>query len=206
LAFGLSIGLAIREALHLANIAAGVVVGKVGTAPILKPELLAALTQAETQQQSDKICTHEQAVTRSQAWQAQGETVVFTNGCFDLLHAGHVTYLEQARMLGDKLILGLNTDASVKKLKGDNRPVIHEADRARVLAALEAVDAVVLFEEDTPLDLIKILKPQVLVKGDDYAEKDVVGGAEVKSWGGKVALIPVVPGRSSSRIIEKLAP
>jgi D-beta-D-heptose 7-phosphate kinase/D-beta-D-heptose 1-phosphate adenosyltransferase len=116
-----------------------------------------------------------------------------------------VTYLEQARRLGDRLIVGLNTDASVKRLKGENRPVIHEADRARVLAALEAVDAVVLFDEDTPLKLIQNIKPQVLVKGDDYAEAEVVGGTEVKSWGGQVALVPVVPGRSSSGIIEKLA-
>ncbi|MFM9913583.1 MAG: D-glycero-beta-D-manno-heptose-7-phosphate kinase [Methylophilaceae bacterium] len=205
LAFGMSAGLSPHDALHLANIAAGVVVGKIGTAPILKAELLATLSQAESQQQADKICSRDQAVIRSQVWQAQGVKVVFTNGCFDLLHAGHVTYLEQARKLGDKLILGLNTDASVRKLKGENRPVIHEADRARVLAALEAIDAVVLFDEDTPLALIKAVKPQILVKGDDYAEADVVGGEEVKSWGGKVALIPVVPGRSSSGIIEKLA-
>lgn len=205
LAMGMAISMPVIEALHLANVAAGIVVGKVGTAPVARAELLAVLSQAETQQQADKICSREQALARCQAWQAQSEKVVFTNGCFDLLHAGHVTYLEQARNLGDRLIVGLNTDASVKKLKGENRPVIHEADRARVLAALEAVDAVVLFDEDTPLALIQALKPQVLVKGDDYAEADVVGGVEVKSWGGKVALIPVVPGRSSSGIIKKLA-
>jgi len=135
---------------------------------------------------------------------AAGRKVVFTNGCFDLLHAGHVTYLEQARRLGDALVVGLNTDRSVRALKGPTRPVIHEADRARVLAALEAVDAVVVFDEDTPLALIEALRPDVLVKGDDYREEQVVGAAEVKSWGGRVALVPVVPGRSTTGIVSRL--
>ena len=134
-----------------------------------------------------------------------GKSVVFTNGCFDLLHAGHVTYLEAARKTGDKLVLGLNTDRSVSALKGPGRPIIHEADRARVLAALEAVDAVILFDEDTPLALINAIKPDVIVKGDDYTEDQVVGGAEVKSWGGQIVLIPIVPGRSTSGILEKIA-
>ncbi len=204
LAMGMAIGMPVIEALHLANVAAGIVVGKVGTSPVARAELLVALSQAETQQQADKICSRDQALVRCQAWQAQGAKVVFTNGCFDLLHAGHVTYLEQAKKLGDKLIVGLNTDRSVSALKGENRPLVPENDRARVLAALESVDAVVLFDQDTPLELITHIKPLVLVKGDDYAEDDVVGGDEVKSWGGNVALVPVVPGRSSSGIIEKL--
>ena len=129
----------------------------------------------------------------------------FTCGTFDLLHAGHVTYLEAAKKTGDKLILGLNTDRSVSALKGPTRPVIHENDRARVLAALEAVDAVILFDEDTPLNLINTVKPDVIVKGDDYTEEQVVGGVEVKSWGGQVKLIPLVQGRSTSKIIEKMA-
>lgn len=138
------------------------------------------------------------------AMDAEGRRLVFTNGCFDLLHAGHVTYLEAAARLGDRLVLGLNTDRSVSALKGPSRPVIHEADRARVLAALEAVDAVILFDQDTPLELINALKPDILVKGSDYREDQVVGASEVKSWGGKVALVDIVPGRSTSRIIEKL--
>ena len=204
LAAAMAIGIPVSQALHLANIAAGIVVGKVGTAPVTRQELTEALSRAESQQQADKICSLEQISKRSQAWKTAGEKVVFTNGCFDLLHAGHVTYLEEARNLGDRLIVGLNTDRSVKALKGENRPVIHEADRARVLAALEAVDAVVLFDEYTPLSLIQAIKPLVLVKGDDYAEQDVVGGKEVKSWGGQVSLVAVVPGRSSSNIIDKL--
>ena len=128
-----------------------------------------------------------------------------TASAFDLLHAGHVTYLEAAKKTGDKLILGLNTDRSVSALKGPTRPVIHENDRARVLAALEAVDAVILFDEDTPLNLIHAIKPDVIVKGDDYTEDQVVGGKEVKSWGGEVKLIPLVQGRSTSKIIEKMA-
>jgi D-beta-D-heptose 7-phosphate kinase/D-beta-D-heptose 1-phosphate adenosyltransferase len=204
LAAGMVAGLNPEEALHLANLAAGIVVGKVGTAPVTTSELLSALSMETSQQQADKICSWEQLAARLQQW--QGKKIVFTNGCFDLLHAGHVTYLEQARKLGDKLIVGLNSDRSVTALKGPGRPIIHEADRARVLAALEAVDAVVLFDQDTPLQLINQIKPQVLVKGNDYSEQEVVGGTEVKSWGGTVALVAVVPGHSSSRIIEKIQP
>jgi D-beta-D-heptose 7-phosphate kinase/D-beta-D-heptose 1-phosphate adenosyltransferase len=116
-----------------------------------------------------------------------------------------VTYLEQARKQGDRLVVGLNTDRSVSALKGPTRPVIHESDRARVLAALESVDAVVLFDEDTPIALIRALRPDVLVKGSDYTEDQVVGGGDVKSWGGRVALIPILPGRSSTRILNRIS-
>ena len=205
LAVGLIHGLNHQEALQLANIAAGVVVGKVGTVPITREDLLHELVSLETAVQADKVCGLESLKTRVSIWRARGERIVFTNGCFDLLHAGHVTYLEAARKTGDRLVLGLNTDRSVSALKGPSRPVIHEADRARVLAALEAVDAVILFDEDTPLSLIQALRPDIIVKGGDYTEEQVVGGDAVKSWGGKVMLIPIVPGRSSSGIIEKLA-
>ncbi|HQR51475.1 MAG TPA: bifunctional D-glycero-beta-D-manno-heptose-7-phosphate kinase/D-glycero-beta-D-manno-heptose 1-phosphate adenylyltransferase HldE [Methylophilaceae bacterium] len=205
LAAGLVAGLQRREALHLANLAAGVVVGKIGTVPIKREELLHELTLEDTSEQADKVCGLPQLLAKVARWHNAGERIVFTNGCFDLLHAGHVTYLEQARKLGDHLVLGLNTDRSVSALKGPTRPVIHEQDRARVLAALEAVDAVILFDEDTPLELIRQIKPDVLAKGSDYSEDQVVGGAEVRSWGGKVALVDIVPGRSSSIIIEKLA-
>lgn len=204
LAAGLAHGLNTFEALQLANIAAGIVVGKVGTVPVTRAELLKALAAEEGLSQVDKICTTETLKTLVQAWRASGQKVVFTNGCFDLLHAGHVTYLEAAKKTGDKLILGLNTDRSVSALKGPTRPVIHENDRARVLAALEAVDAVILFDEDTPLSLINMVKPDVIVKGDDYTEDQVVGGNEVKSWGGSVKLIPLVQGRSTSNIIKKM--
>jgi len=181
-----------------------VVVGKVGTVPIEREELLHELTAQEATDQADKICALDDLVVKVASWRKQGHKVAFTNGCFDLLHAGHVTYLEAAKKTSDKLILGLNTDRSVSAIKGPSRPVIHEGDRARVLAALESIDAVILFDEDTPLALIHALKPDVIVKGSDYTEDQVVGGVEVKSWGGGVALIDVVEGRSTSNIIKKL--
>ena len=130
--------------------------------------------------------------------------MVFTNGCFDLLHVGHVTYLEHARRYGHRLVVGINTDRSVTALKGPDRPMIREQDRARVLAALASVDAVVLFDEDTPLALIKQLQPDVLAKGSDYREEDVVGAAEVKSLGGQVVLVPLVENRSTTAIIRRM--
>ncbi|MGZ8982919.1 MAG: D-glycero-beta-D-manno-heptose-7-phosphate kinase [Methylotenera sp.] len=204
LAAGLVHGLTAHDALQLANIAAGIVVGKVGTVPVTQAELLKALVSEDSQSQADKICDQTQLFELVRHWKADHQKIVFTNGCFDLLHAGHVTYLEAAKKTGDKLILGLNTDRSVSALKGPTRPVIHEQDRARVLAALAAVDAVILFDEDTPLQLIDAIRPDVIVKGDDYTEEQVVGGAEVKSWGGSVKLIPLVQGRSTSNIIKKL--
>ena len=204
LAAGLVYELCPEDALQLANIAAGIVVGKVGTVPVQQSELLKVLVNNDGQSQIDKICDQEQLSDLVSQWKAGNLKIVFTNGCFDLLHAGHVTYLESAKKTGDKLILGLNTDRSVSALKGPTRPVIHEQDRARVLAALAAVDAVILFDEDTPLKLIDLIRPDVIVKGDDYTEEQVVGGAEVKSWGGKVQLIPLVQGRSTSNIIKKL--
>jgi D-beta-D-heptose 7-phosphate kinase/D-beta-D-heptose 1-phosphate adenosyltransferase len=208
LSAGLAVGLAREDALYLANVAAGIVVGKLGTVPITQAELLNELTLEDSISQLDKISLldgWDSASKKVRSWKAAGQRIVFTNGCFDLLHAGHVTYLEQARKKGDRLVLGLNTDRSVRALKGASRPVMHETDRARVLAALEAVDAVVLFDEETPLTLIEALQPDVLVKGADYSEAQVVGGPEVKSWGGEVVLIDLVPGRSTSAIINRLA-
>ena len=205
LAAGIVHGLTPHDALQLANIAAGIVVGKVGTVPVTQAELLKALVSEDGQSQTDKICDQSQLLELVSHWKASHQKIVFTNGCFDLLHAGHVTYLEAAKKTGDKLILGLNTDRSVSALKGPTRPVIHEQDRARVLAALAAVDAVILFDEDTPLQLIDLVRPDVIVKGDDYTEEQVVGGTEVKSWGGSVKLIPLIQGRSTSKILEKIA-
>ena len=205
LAAGLIHGLSPQAALSLANTAAGIVVGKVGTVPIQLEELLHELTSKNASEQADKICDLKNLSNKVKTWRANNQKIVFTNGCFDLLHAGHVTYLEAAKKTGDKLILGLNTDRSVSALKGPSRPVIHENDRARVLAALEAVDAVILFDEDTPLNLIDKLRPDVIVKGDDYTEDQVVGGKEVKSWGGSVKLIPLVQGRSTTGILEKIS-
>ena len=130
--------------------------------------------------------------------------VVFTNGVFDLLHPGHVDILTAARSHGDAMIVGVNTDASVKRLKGPTRPVRSEAERVYVLAALEAVDCVVLFDDDTPLELVRAVRPDVIVKGGDYSEETIVGATEVKSWGGEVVVVPLTPGQSTTSIIEKL--
>jgi D-beta-D-heptose 7-phosphate kinase/D-beta-D-heptose 1-phosphate adenosyltransferase len=180
------------------------VVGKVGTAAIAAEELLAAITNEAALEQAAKVVDRDTAAARVAQWRERGERVVFTNGCFDLLHAGHASYLERARRYGHRLVVGLNTDRSVRALKGAGRPLIGEADRARVLAALAAVDAVVLFDEDTPLGLIERIRPDVLAKGADYREQDVVGATQVKSWGGQVVLVPLVDGRSTSGIIGRM--
>lgn len=203
-AAGLAAGLGYVDAAHLANLAAGIVVGKLGTASIRAEELLAAISGEAALEQAAKICEPAVAQARIQSWQADGERVVFTNGCFDLLHVGHVTYLERARRYGHRLVVGLNTDASVRRLKGPERPLIGQDDRARVLAALAAVDAVVLFGEDTPLSLIERLRPDVLAKGADYREEQIVGAREVKSWGGRVVRVPLVENRSTTDIIERM--
>jgi rfaE bifunctional protein nucleotidyltransferase chain/domain len=152
-----------------------------------------------------KLADRESVARWVRGLQAQGQKVVFTNGCFDLLHPGHVRYLEQARSLGDGLIVGVNTDASVKRLpKGAGRPVTPEGDRARVVAALSCVDQVVLFGEDTPLELITALKPDVLVKGGDYALHEIVGREVVEARGGRVLALPLVPGYATTTIIQRI--
>lgn len=137
-------------------------------------------------------------------WHKHEEKVVFTNGCFDILHLGHVDYLEKARALGDRLVVGLNTDNSVKRFKGEDRPIQDQASRAKIMASFQFVDLVVLFEEDTPLQLISTLQPDVLVKGSDYLAEKIVGAEVVKKNGGEVKTIDFIPGYSTSRIIEKI--
>ncbi len=140
-----------------------------------------------------------------EARRRQSQAIVFTNGCFDLLHAGHVAYLEASRRLGDLLVVGLNTDASVRRLKGPSRPIQPQADRARVLAGLACVDAVALFDEDTPLELIRTVQPDVLTKGKDYARvEDIVGWDVVQARGGRVERIDLLPGRSTTGLIDRL--
>lgn len=134
----------------------------------------------------------------------KGKRIVFTNGCFDILHYGHVMYLQKARSYGDILVVGLNSDLSVRKLKGENRPIVGEKDRARVLAALACVDYVVLFQEDTPIKLIRSLKPDVLVKGADWENKYIAGSCEVKESGGRVVTVNLAAGRSTTNIIQKI--
>ena len=151
---------------------------------------------------ADKILTPRQLPAVLQAWRAAGDHIVFTNGCFDLLHLGHVDYLEKARALGQRLVVGLNTDASVSVLK-PGRPLQDETSRARVLAALAFVDAVVLFGDPTPLRLIEAVQPDILVKGDDYAAADIVGYDVVQAHGGQVLTVPLVTGYSTSAIVAK---
>ncbi len=153
---------------------------------------------------SDKIKTLEEATRQVAAWKAKGEKVVFTNGCFDLVHLGHVDYLEKARNLGDRLVVGLNTDNSVSRFKGPERPLQDNTSRSRIMASFQFVDLVVFFNEDTPLDLITQLVPDVLVKGSDYLAENIVGADVVKKHGGVVKTIDFVPGYSTTRIVEKI--
>lgn len=153
---------------------------------------------------TQKILPREAVPARLASWRVHDQRIVFTNGCFDLLHLGHVDYLEKARRLGDRLVLGLNTDASVSRLKGPSRPTQDEQSRARVIAALEFVDMVVFFDEDTPLELIKLVQPDILVKGDDYTVETIVGAKEVIAAGGKVETVPLVQGYSTSAIVNKI--
>lgn len=151
-----------------------------------------------------KIVNVAEAKKLVKTWQQGGKQVVFTNGCFDLIHLGHVDYLEKARLLGDKLVLGLNTDDSVSRFKGPDRPLQDQNSRARVLAAMQFIDLVVLFNEDTPLELISSLLPNILVKGSDYLTENIVGAEVVKKAGGVVKTIDFVPGYSTTRIVEKI--
>ncbi len=205
LALALASGLPIEEAVPLANIAAGIVVSKVGTVPVTRDELLTSLMPEIELQASEKVLPLDRLVTRVNAWRSKGERVVFTNGCFDLLHVGHITLMEDARRQGDRLVVAINSDASVSGLKGPTRPVVNERDRGRVLAALAAVDAVVVFGEATPIKLITALRPDVIVKGGDYTEDSVVGATEVRSWGGVVKIVPTVEGFSTTKLIARAA-
>ena len=156
------------------------------------------------QESSHKICSLTEAIVRRASWKENKEIVVFTNGCFDILHLGHVDYLEKARQAGTKMIVGVNADSSVRQLKGPSRPVNNEYARARILASLQFVDMVIIFEEETPLQLINTLLPDVLIKGDDYSIETIVGAKEVIANGGKVTTIPLVPSYSTTNIIQKL--
>lgn len=195
----------LESALQLANMAAGIVVGRLGTAPVDRASLLAALSAELTASTEEKVLDRAGLVARAAQWRARGETIVFTNGCFDLLHVGHITLLEDARRMGDHLVIGLNSDASVVRLKGPSRPIVGEKERARILAALASADAITIFDEDTPLATLEALRPDVLVKGGDYTEATVVGADLVRGWGGRVAIVPTVAGYSTTNIVQKLA-
>ncbi|CUW41525.1 fused heptose 7-phosphate kinase; heptose 1-phosphate adenyltransferase [Magnetospirillum sp. XM-1] len=204
LAAALASGATLPEAAHLANVAAGIVVGKVGTAVAYADELVAALHHEDLMLGDSKIVPANAAAEMVDRWRRKGHKVGFTNGCFDLLHPGHVSILAQARAACDKLVVGLNSDASVQRLKGPTRPVQSEASRATVLSSLATVDLVVIFGEDTPLEVIGVLKPDVLVKGADYTIDKVVGADLVQSWGGKVVLAELVDGQSTTNTIKKM--
>lgn len=204
LGLALAGGASILDSAHLANVAAGLAVRRRGTAIITVRELTTTLLRQDLNMAGAKITDQPTASTRVAMWRADGNKVGFTNGCFDLLHPGHVSLLAQARASCDKLVVGLNTDASVTRLKGEGRPVQSESARASVLASMSDVDLVVLFGQDTPLDLIKALKPDVLVKGADYNKSEVVGAAEVEAYGGRVVLADLVDSFSTTATIAAL--
>ncbi len=201
LALALAAGERLATAVRLANHAAGIVVAKRGAASVTRAEMRAAVGAAV--REPGKVFTWEELPLALDAWRRAGKRIAFTNGCFDILHRGHVEYLRLARSKGDILIVGVNDDASVRRLKGEGRPVNELEDRLHVLAALEMVDAVVAFAEDTPKEIVEYVTPDVLVKGEDWAEKGVVGREWVEQHGGEVFLAPLVPGRSTTGILER---
>lgn len=200
IAFALGNDLNINEAVSFANLAAGVVVGKLGSATTTLDEIYEYESSLHKSNSNSHIKTFEEIEKLVSKLHNLGKKIVFTNGCFDILHVGHVKYLEEARSYGDVLILGLNADSSVKKLKGDSRPINNQDDRAYILASLESVDYVVIFEEETPYELIKLIKPHVLVKGGDYEGKDVVG----QDIADELKLVKFVDGKSTTNTIKRI--
>lgn len=193
--------LSMRTALHVANGAAGIVVSKVGTYPIHRQELIDLWMSLQKGKSIEKsLYSWEEMKTLVRQWQDQGDTVVFTNGCFDILHRGHITYLQEAAQLGDRLIIGLNSDASVRRLKGEARPLVGEEDRAYLLSALSCVDSVVLFDEDTPSQLLETIRPNILVKGGDYKVEEVIGREFVDS----VQILSFKDGYSTTNVVNKI--
>ena len=196
-------GLDWRSAMETANRAAGIVVGKVGTQPVFLHEIEEEIRN-EQEGHLLKIQPLEQALEKIALWRQEGNSVVFTNGCFDLLHPGHVHLLHRAATLGNKLVVGLNSDASVRRLKGAGRPVLDQGDRSMLLASLQDVDMVVIFEEDTPLNLIAKIQPDILVKGGDYEKEAVVGADLVESMGGSIMLVELKAGIGTTDIIRRI--
>ncbi len=205
LAVALAAGASLPEAAMLANVTAGISVGKPGTATVAQSELLNALHSDGIASTERKVRQLDEAKAQVAEWHARGQRVGFANGCFDLIHPGHVHLLARARAGCDRLIVALNTDASVRRLKGPTRPVQNEDARAIVMASLSPVDMVVLFDEDTPLELIRALRPDVLIKGADYTVDQVVGADLVQGWGGQVLLIDLREGHSTSGTIRRMA-
>jgi D-beta-D-heptose 7-phosphate kinase / D-beta-D-heptose 1-phosphate adenosyltransferase len=200
LGFSLACDINIDEAVKFSNLAAGVVVGKIGSATATLNEIIEYESSLNKSTSDEHIKTLDEITLLSKELKTRGKKIIFTNGCFDILHAGHVRYLETAKSYGDVLILGLNSDRSVKALKGENRPINLELDRAYILAALEAVDYVVVFDDDTPYNLIKAIQPHILVKGGDYEGKTVVG----QDIADELKLVQFVDGKSTTKTIEKI--
>jgi D-beta-D-heptose 7-phosphate kinase/D-beta-D-heptose 1-phosphate adenosyltransferase len=194
-------GFTMKKSVDIANYAAGIQVSKVGTSLVYWHEIRKYLAD-NTECSIHRLLGSEDIETFREI--NQGKKIVFTNGCFDILHIGHIRYLQEAAKLGDLLVIGLNSDSSVRRLKGEERPVNTEMDRAELLCALGFVDYVAIFEDDTPLELIKKIQPDVLVKGGDYSNEYVIGTNEVEARGGKLVLIPFVEGKSTTNIIEKI--
>ncbi len=194
---GIALGMKIEDAVKMANIAAGIVVSKFGTTPVYKDELLTAMNDIST-----KLLNRKELIRIIDNEKKKSKKIVFTNGCFDILHKGHLSYLREASKLGDILVLGLNSDASVKRLKGFDRPINNEQDRAEVLSFLDFIDYITIFDEDTPYELIKSISPDILVKGGDYKAEDVVG----REFSGKVEIIQFVDGYSTTNVISKMSP
>jgi D-beta-D-heptose 7-phosphate kinase/D-beta-D-heptose 1-phosphate adenosyltransferase len=204
IAVSLHAGFNIESSLTLANIAAGTVISKIGTEPVSLEDLKDFFVTKDTNLASNKIFKLDEMKSKAVQLKKQGKTIGFTNGCFDILHSGHVSYLNEAKKNVDFLILGLNTDSSIKKIKGSSRPIVDQQNRAQVLSGLSSVDAIVFFNENTPIKLIKTIQPHFLIKGNDYKVKEVVGHKEVKKWAGEVMLIDLIPGQSSTNIIKKI--
>ena len=204
-AMALAAGAMPADAAHLANLAAAIVVGKVGTAAVGRDELAAAVLAEEVSSSEDKIVSADAALADVERWKSRGLKVGFTNGCFDLLHPGHISLLQEAKGGCDRLLVAINSDASARRLKGPDRPVQNEAARALVLASLSVVDRVLIFADATPIPLLQRLRPDVLIKGGDYAIDQVVGGDIVQGYGGAVKLAAFQPGHSSSKVISRMA-
>ncbi len=205
LGLALAAGATIEAAIDFAQLASGVAVGKAGTATVSPDELVEAAISAHIAPAEAKVATASRMAAEVARWRERGLKVGFTNGCFDILHRGHVAYLTQARAWCDRLIVGVNSDRSVRALKGPDRPMNDLESRALVLAGLGSVDLVAPFDEDTPMQLILAARPDVLIKGADYSEDEVVGAAEVRSWGGEVRLATIVEGYSTTAAIARMA-
>lgn len=204
LAVGLAHGLSIEDAVWTANVAGGLAVQKFGTSAVSIEELQAECAVLSNQHLNQKIHLNDSVYNLINFWHSKNETIVFTNGCFDLFHIGHLKLLESCKKFGTKLIIGINSDSSVSSLKGPKRPIVAQEQRAQILASLEIVDLVIIFDEDTPIEIIKNTKPHVLVKGGDYQAESIVGASFVSSYGGKVEIVPLIEGISTTNIINKI--